>query len=55
MSLFGNAELGGNKSMKYVSSAFLVTLWLLFVLAASLNAYGFLTNPLHGNLQNYNK
>ena len=40
LNLFGKAELGGNVPMKYVSSAFLASLWVIFCVLASLNAYG---------------
>jgi len=43
--LFGNAELGGNKVMKYVSGGFLVLLWVLYVTLSSLQSYGKITSP----------
>ena len=46
LSCFGNAELGGDTTMKYVSSAILFGLWFLFVTMTSLNAYGLIENPL---------
>ena len=46
LSCFGNAELGGDATMKYVSSGILFGLWFLFVTMTSLNAYGFVENPL---------
>ncbi|XP_069123954.1 sodium/calcium exchanger 1-like [Argopecten irradians] len=40
LSIFGNAELGGPKIPKYVSSIFFVILWVIYVLMSSLQATG---------------
>ena len=39
LNIFGRAELGGETGMKYVSSAILGGLWIIFLNLASLNAY----------------
>jgi len=44
--VFGSAELGGTKWGKYASSAFLVFLWIAYVVLSSLQTYGVITNPL---------
>eukprot|EP00090_Calanus_glacialis_P017020 TRINITY_DN265_c0_g1_i1.p1 TRINITY_DN265_c0_g1~~TRINITY_DN265_c0_g1_i1.p1 ORF type:complete len:852 (+),score=219.25 TRINITY_DN265_c0_g1_i1:267-2822(+) len=44
--VFGSAELGGTKWAKYASSAFLVFLWIAYVVLSSLQTYGVITNPL---------
>ena len=46
LSCFGKAELGGNTTMKYVSSAILFGLWIFFVTITAMNAYGLIENPL---------
>jgi len=38
--IFGRGELGGPKIPRYVSSIFLVVLWLIYVMISSLNTYG---------------
>ena len=43
--IFGNAELGGNVPMKYVSAVILVFLWFTYVTLSSLQAYGVITSP----------
>jgi len=40
--IFGRGELGGPKITRYVSSIFLVILWLAYVLISSLNTYGYI-------------
>ena len=40
--IFGRAELGGDTCMKYLSSAILFGLWVIFCMLASLNAYDFI-------------
>lgn len=40
---FGNAELGGPSVPKYATGAFFVTLWLLYIVISSLQAYGLIT------------
>ena len=45
LAIFGNAELGGTVTPKYVSGAILVTLWFGYVLLSSLQAYGKITAP----------
>jgi len=42
---FGKSELGGPNVGKYASSAFLVTLWIVYVVVSSLQTYGVITNP----------
>lgn len=42
---FGKSELGGPNVGKYASSAFLVTLWILYVVISSLQTYGVIKNP----------
>ena len=37
---FGNAELGGPTTAKYLTGAVFVGFWMIYVLMASLNAYG---------------
>jgi len=44
--MFGSAELGGNKWLKYASAGFLIFLWIAYVLLSSLQTYGIITNPL---------
>lgn len=39
LQIFGQAELGGGTCTKYLSSAFLFELWVIFFVLASLNAY----------------
>ncbi|XP_064633303.1 sodium/calcium exchanger 3-like isoform X2 [Lineus longissimus] len=39
LTVFGKGELGGNNVMKWVSFAFLVTLWVLYVLLSAFNSY----------------
>lgn len=43
--VFGKSELGGPNGGKYASSAFLVTLWILYVVISSLQTYGVIQNP----------
>ncbi|XP_033750326.1 sodium/calcium exchanger 3-like [Pecten maximus] len=43
LSIFGNAELGGPKIPKYVSSIFFVSLWVIYILLSSLQATGKIT------------
>lgn len=43
--LFSKAELGGNSVPKFLSASFLVSLWILFVILVSLNAYGIIQDP----------
>jgi solute carrier family 8 (sodium/calcium exchanger) len=38
-SIFGNAELGGPKGPKIITGIFLICLWFLYVLIASLQSY----------------
>ena len=45
--VLGQAELGGPPTMKKVSCAFLVTLWLVFVIISTLKAYGVISNPFY--------
>ncbi len=40
LSLFGNAELGGAVIPKYMSGAFLIMLWFVYIILSSLQAYG---------------
>ena len=42
---FGQAELGGPTGPKYASGIFLVFLWILYVLLASLQVYGVIESP----------
>ena len=37
---FGNSELGGPTVAKYLTAAVFVGFWMIYVLMASLNAYG---------------
>ncbi|XP_065660327.1 sodium/calcium exchanger 3 isoform X2 [Hydra vulgaris] len=39
LKVFGRGELGGNKTLKYFSGIFMISLWLLYVLVSSLVAY----------------
>jgi len=43
--LFGQAELGGNVVMKYLSGGFLVFLWILYVIFSSLQSYDKISSP----------
>lgn len=45
LAIFGNAELGGNVGMKYVSAAILVSLWFTYVILSALQVYGVITSP----------
>ena len=45
MKIFGEAELGGPRIPKYVSTVILFALYALFLLVISLNAYGIMPNP----------
>jgi len=36
---FGNAELGGNVVLKYVSGGFFLVLWVMYILLSSLHSY----------------
>jgi len=45
MNIFGNAELGGTVTPKYVSAIILVLLWFVYVLLSSLQAYEIITAP----------
>ena len=45
MKFFGEAELGGPKIPKYASAVILFSLYAFFLLAISLDAYGFMPNP----------
>jgi len=45
LNIFGNAELGGAVTPKYVSGIILVLLWLTYVLLSSLQAYDKITAP----------
>lgn len=38
--IFGNAELGGPTTSKYLTAAFFVLLWLTYIVISSLQAYG---------------
>lgn len=40
LALFGNAELGGAIIPKYMSGAFLIFLWFVYIILSSLQAYG---------------
>lgn len=40
--VFGNAELGGPKTPKLISGFFMIFLWLVYVLLASLQTYGYI-------------
>ncbi|PAA51257.1 hypothetical protein BOX15_Mlig018197g2 [Macrostomum lignano] len=37
---FGCSELGGNRTLKFVSGGFLCTLWLFYIVMSALKAYG---------------
>nr|XP_045601210.1 sodium/calcium exchanger 2-like isoform X3 [Procambarus clarkii] len=39
--VFGKAELGGPTVLKYLSAFFLIALWFVYVMGASLQAYGY--------------
>lgn len=39
--MFGKAELGGPTIPKYISGATMATLWIIYVLFASFQAYGY--------------
>ena len=43
--VLGQVELGGPPLMKKVSCAFLVFLWVVFVIISTLKAYGVISNP----------
>jgi len=43
---FGSSELGGPKVGKYASAAFLVLLWISYIVLSSLQTYEVITNPL---------
>eukprot|EP00092_Neocalanus_flemingeri_P005435 GFUD01005858.1.p1 GENE.GFUD01005858.1~~GFUD01005858.1.p1 ORF type:complete len:850 (-),score=199.84 GFUD01005858.1:223-2772(-) len=43
---FGSSELGGPKAGKYASSAFLLLLWISYIVFSSLQTYGVITSPL---------
>lgn len=40
--VFGNAELGGPKTPKMISGIFMISLWLVYVLVASLQTYEYI-------------
>lgn len=40
--VFGNAELGGPKTPKMISGIFMISLWLVYVLLASLQTYEYI-------------
>ena len=42
---FGNAELGGPNTPKYVSAALMIMLWLLYITCSALQAYGVIEPP----------
>jgi len=44
--VFGKAELGGNKGLNIFTGAFLVILWLGYVIMSALQAYDVISNPL---------
>jgi solute carrier family 8 (sodium/calcium exchanger) len=41
--IFANAELGGPRAMKLLSTALLWSLWLCYVVLSVLQTYGFIT------------
>ena len=41
----GKAELGGPIVIRWITFAILITMWLLYVLLSSLQAYGHITAP----------
>jgi len=43
--MFGNAELGGNRAMAWVSSAFLVSLWVFYIVMSTLQTYDVIKSP----------
>merc|ERR1719228_1528383 len=43
--VFGSSELGGTKVPKYLSSLFLVLLWILYIVLSTLQTYGAITSP----------
>jgi len=43
---FGSSELGGPIVGKYASAAFLLLLWISYIVLSSLQTYGVITNPL---------
>jgi len=43
---FGSSELGGPKAGKYASAAFLLLLWVSYIVLSSLQSYGIITSPL---------
>lgn len=42
---FGNSELGGPTVTKWISSAFFITLWFLYIILSILQSYEFITSP----------
>ena len=44
--VFGQAELGGTKTPKWICSAFFLILWFLYIILSALQAYGHIENPL---------
>ena len=44
--IFGNAELGGPKVSKWISSFFFVFLWFLYIILSVLQSYGVITSPV---------
>ena len=45
LQFFSKAELGGKSVPKYISGTFLTSLWILFVVLVSLNAYEVIQDP----------
>ena len=43
--IFGNAELGGPRVTKYLSAAFFLFLWLLYIVLSILQCYGYINSP----------
>ena len=43
--LFGKAELGGPKVTKYLSAAFFLFLWVLYIVLSILQCYGYISSP----------
>ena len=43
--VFGNAELGGPKLTKCLSSLFFLFLWLLYIVLSILQSYGLISSP----------
>lgn len=43
--IFGNAELGGPKVSKLISSVFFISLWFLYIILSVLQSYGVINSP----------